>query len=777
MKRFIILFLLSAFSTFSISQSKYISGTIKDSKTKEAMPFCKVILKQDSIVSAFAVTDMKGYFELPSQQGEYKLFIKFIGYQTDSIAIEVEDENIFLGKIELIENSSTLNTVEVKGSIKDFDIDKDEYLLTDKMRSGTAKATDLLDKIDGVSYNRYSKAIKVDNESNVLLLVNGLQKSETFIKNINPKQISKIEVIRDPSGQYGLEGYTSVINIKLKKNYIGQELMISSNTIFDLKTNYSQNLIPMNNLGIDYNYTKKSFNFYTQAWTDYNHFNLTQNTIKEYDNGFSIEQTIPEDTKNFIIKTFSTGILAGADYQITPKHLVSIEADYNVTPETNISNSFLVKNKINNVLINQFNYQSIQSSNSKSFDGSVFYIGTFSKHKKLKIRYNNSNTITSTKSSFIVNNNSFGNINEGTDNTNSLNINWSHNLTKKFSYQLGTGSYVINNKIKNYIGFSSDYNDFKQKNYKNNIFAYATYRFSKTLSTKAGIAVENYISKSNIQTGNFMIYRPHFDLLYKPSKWINFKLKYRASSDYPTLSMLNPKELFIDNLSVQKGNPNLSPSTIHTYSFKTTAIQGLLSAEIYSKQSTNLISSIGNLRTDGIVEYNYENLGGYIKNGLKLNLIIPIGEILFWQNNANIFKSNITYQNNSNTVVDWSGESQLFYVNEKHNFVTGVMMQKSNIKMINPQGYSQGENDFWAFMIQKSFAKEKGSLMFLYMLPINYISDYTQDSQVKTLNYTQHSSTNFDLIKNVFMIEFSYRFQKGKEIKTIDRKKPKGGFL
>jgi len=63
------------------------------------------------------------------------------------------------------------------------------------------------------------------------------------------------------------------------------------------------------------------------------------------------------------------------------------------------------------------------------------------------------------------------------------------------------------------------------------------------------------------------------------------------------------------------------------------------------------------------------------------------------------------------------------------------------------------------------------------MLPINYISDYTQDSQVKTLNYTQHSSTNFDLIKNVFMIEFSYRFQKGKEIKTIDRKKPKGGFL
>jgi len=777
MKHVILSIILSSVSFLSFSQNQYISGTVKNNSSNEVMPFCKLTLKQDTIVNAFAISDMNGYFELPATYGSYLLIVKYIGFDTDTLTIEVDESNIYLGSITLTQNSSTLNTVEVKGSTKSFELDKNEYLVTEKMRAGTAKATDLLAKIDGVSYNRYSKAIQVDNEKNVLLLVNGLQKSETYIKNINPKQISKIEVIRDPSGQYGLEGYTSVINILLKKNYVGQELFISSETIFDFKSKEKENLIPISNQGINYNFTRKSFNFYAQAWTDNTNLNVSQTINKSFTDGLTISQEVDKNPNNLVLQNFEAGGVIGADYQISPKHLVSLETNINLNPNSNTASSYLITEKMNDIQQSQYSYFSRNTTESKGYDVSAFYVGTYSKNKTLKLNYNNSGSFTKSNSKIEIANNLLQNKTEGNELTNSLTLDWSHTLTKRFSYNLGTSNYITNKSITNLKTVNTSLNTFKQLNFRNNAFAYASYKISKPLSIKAGIAVENNNSTSSLQKSNFVIYRPHFDLLYKPKKWINFKLKYRANSDYPTLDLLNPQEIYLDNISVQKGNPNLSPSTLHTVSLKTNVLQGLLSAEVYLTKSNNLISPIANLRTDGIVEYNFKNAGNYTKQGVKFSVVVPFGESLFWQTSANVFSSKIGFQNKTNDITDWAGESQLIYVNEKHGLVAGVIMQKSNIKVINPQGFSQNENDFWAVMAQKTFLKEKASIMLLYMMPINFISDYSQDNHIATQHYTQHSSLDFNIIKNVVMLEFSYRFQSGKEIKTIDRKTSSGGLF
>ncbi len=776
MKKFIFTLILSSISLFSFTQNQYISGTVIDVTSKEAMPFCKLTLKQDTIVSAFAVTDMNGYFELPATYGNYDLSIKFIGYITDSLVLEVRDKNIFLGTIKLSPNNSTLNEVEVKGSIRDVNIDKNEYIITDKMRAGTSKAIDLLDKVEGVSYNKYNKTIKVDNEQNVLLLVNGLQKSESFIKNINPKQIAKVEVIRDPSGQYGLEGYTSVINIKLKKNYVGQELMLSPEIIFDPKTKDVTNLVPISGLGLDYNFTRKSLNIYSQFWANNNNLNLKQSLVKTYTDGLKTTQFDKNGAQNLTIQEFSTGGVFGADYQINPKHLVSIEGGYNISPNSILNEQSIIETEFNSNLLSTQNLYSISHTKTKGYNASAFYIGTYTKDKELKITYRNNGNFATTSSELRVDNLLFENETENDDFTNSLNLDWSHSLTKKVSYQLGAGSNLGNKTVKNIKSVSNVLSQFKQSEFRNNAFGYATWKISPKLSLKGGIAVENSIMTSTEQKGNFWIYRPHFDLLYKPMKMINFRLKYRANSNYPTLSQLNPKEIYLDNFSVQKGNPALSPSIIHTYSIKINAIQGLVSAEAYVKNSDNYIAPIGVLRADGIFENSFKNIGGFIQKGIKASLTIPFGESLFWQNSVNIFNSEISYENKTNEFTDWSGESQLIYVNEKHNYFTGILMQKSNIKNINPQGYTQNENDFWAFLIQKSLFKDKGSIMLLYMVPLDFGMDYTLDNSITTSQYSQLSTTNFNLIKNVILLEMNYRFQSGKDIKKVDRKESKGFF-
>jgi len=774
MKNLLLTLLVSSASFLSFTQNQYISGTIVDSTTQEVMPFCKLTLKQDTIISAFAVTDMNGYFELPATYGDYSLSIQFIGYITDSMNLNIRAKNVYLGTINLVQSSSTLNSVEVKGSIRDIDIEKNEYIITDEMRAGTNKAIDLLDKVEGVSYNKYNKNIKVDNESNVLLLVNGLQKSEAFIKNINPKQIAKVEVIRDPSGQYGLEGYTSVINIKLKKNYVGQELMVSTETIFDPKTNVIDNLVPISSLGLDYNFTRKSLNIYSQFWGNNTNLNLKQRMLKTYNTGLKTTQFAENDAQNFTIQEFLGGGVFGADYQITPKHLVSVEGGFNFSPNNILSERSIITTELDSTLLFTQNLNSISHTNTKGYNASAFYVGTYSKDKELKLTYKHNGNFTTTKSELKVDHFPFENENKNDDFTNSLNLNWSHSLTKKVSYQLGFGSNIGNKTVTNIKSVSNILSQFNQFEFRNNVFGYGTYKISSKLSLKGGMAVENSMTSSTEQNQNFWIYRPHFDLLYKPHKMVNFRLKYRATSNYPTLEQLNPKEIYLDNFSVQKGNPALRPSKTHNYSIKASALQGLVSAEVYFKNSDDYIAPIGTLRADGIFENNFKNIGGFVQKGIKGSLLIPFGKSLIWQNSVNIFSSEISYENNTNKFTDWSGETQLIYINEKHNFYTGVLMQKSNIKRINPQGYTQNENDFWAFLIQKSLFKDKGSVTLLYLMPINFGVDYTFENSITTQHYSQVSTTNFDIIKNVIMVQMSYRFQRGKDIKKIDRKVSKG---
>lgn len=54
--------------------------------------------------------------------------------------------------------------------------------------------------MNGLTYDRYNRAIKVDGDTRVIMLVNGLQKDQEYIKNLNPERIREIEVMRNPGG-------------------------------------------------------------------------------------------------------------------------------------------------------------------------------------------------------------------------------------------------------------------------------------------------------------------------------------------------------------------------------------------------------------------------------------------------------------------------------------------------------------------------------------------------------------------------------------------------
>ena len=113
--------------------------------------------------------------------------------------------------------------------------------------------------------------------------------------------------------------------------------------------------------------------------------------------------------------------------------------------------------------------------------------------------------------------------------------------------------------------------------------------------------------------------------------------------------------------------------------------------------------------------------------------------------------------------------NQLIYQNQKSKTVAGFQYQNNLRKYITAQGYNMGDNDFWILFVQQPFFKEKLSVMLLYFTPITWGVDFNQGNYIKTDTYTESKFYNIDILKNIFMLELSYRFNKGKSVNKKDK--------
>lgn len=52
-----------------------------------------------------------------------------------------------------------------------------------------------------------------------------------------------------------------------------------------------------------------------------------------------------------------------------------------------------------------------------------------------------------------------------------------------------------------------------------------------------------------------------------------------------------------------------------------------------------------------------------------------------------------------------------------------------------------------------------------YILPITLGANYNQDKHVATSGFSMQTDNDVSFIKNMFILEFSYRFSRGKKVK------------
>ncbi len=772
-----------AFFVFNTSKAQSlveVTGQIKDADSKKALEFCTIaaLNKKDSLISG-TVSDQSGYFTLQVPKGVYKFKISFIGYTADTTKSILVGSDKFLGVFKLKPDVKILSEFSVKTSSQENLIDRDVQIVTEKMKAGTSSTKEVLDKMDGVEYDRYSKAIKVDNSDKVIILVDGVEKDQEYVKNLTPERLKKIEVIRDPSGKYALEGYTAVINVILKNDYQGTEILISNENLFDIDAKKTKNIFLTNGTSATLNYTYNKINIYSKFRNNLNNFSFATITERKFEDSNLVINMKPLNENGLENKYRESynNLIYGVDYNINPKNSFSFEGNYTYQPRNYNINHSIDKMQIikNNILKEETINNQKTETESRSQYFSLFYNGKI--NEKHSFKANTTYSIYSDNAKILLfdKNNVQGNeeVTENFKNKVKSYIEYYYTINDKHNIQIGYGNSY--EELQNRFGKETKMEDGTTlTDFRNKIYSYYGFQPNKKFGIKVGIAAENTkpelkIATKKTERGYYNIFLPYADVKYKINQTLDFKLKYRASSNYPSIDQVSSASSLIERNTIRVGNPMLKADITHKLSFQINVMGGFARVEPYFNYSDNMISQSFELQRDTVL-FSYNNIDKYTESGVMVNFTVPFGKSLFWQNDFRIYSPRLEYKGNVNKFTDFTMNSQLVYVNEPNDLVAGFKYQKGMFKFPMAQGYNKWNVDFWLLFAQKSFFNKSFSVMLAYITPIMYGIDTKQGAFFETNKYKDSRGVNItDLLKNIAIIELTYRFNKGKTVKKKEK--------
>ncbi len=754
----------------------HISGTIIDSVTYEPLAYSNIILKNinDTTKKIIgAMTNEDGEFNIAIPLGyKYSIQISQLGYKTlsDTFDIYVDNDELEYYKnsqellitdaqdIALAPQKELLQTVTVKGNTKTLDIDKQSTIVIPEMRKNTIATKDLFDKVDGITFNKITEDIKVDGSKKVKLLVDGVDKDNDYILNLNPKRVKKIEILRNISGLYATEGYKSIVNIITYDNYRGYDFTIDDQYLKNL-TSVNKPYFKQNNASVNLNITRDKWNYHIKAYNDFSDIKLLNRSITNFTNNDETIINGNNNQPNNLEKGNRYGINLGVDYKINKKHSFGAEVGVTGFPayseNSSISFDTLAMNGINTIMQNTTN----NNSTYNALSGNLYYNYKINPTAKL-ISYLYLTNV-QTASTQNINNEKDLNYKQTSDN---LNYKIEYNKTFKHKYTLTTGGRYLSNNYKSIA------KDTIQTNFENSFskftgFAFLKIKFNKNTGLLMGSSYEVYKSENNDFSTQFNSFQPKLDLYKTIKKNHKLVLEYSLKTQYPYLSNMNPQINYVSPFIASMGNPDLKPYLYHNISFQYSKISdGILnyfSIKPYYNYSDNEMG-ISPITHDSLIIYQNKNFVKHEMYGVYTSLSLKINKKLNLDFNIDVFKD---WNKNLNTlqVIDWYGDAQITYsLNTKHNF--GLMYQKEYAKNVTSLGYTKSGVNY--FMIYWKTLQLKGRLQFMlgYSLPI--LSNQINEDYEETPYYIKHNYTDVSIINNMIMVNFVFRLSKGKVQKS-----------
>ncbi|WP_163399750.1 TonB-dependent receptor domain-containing protein [Flavobacterium fluviatile] len=315
----------------AVAQKKIvtISGIIKDSSSKIAVPYANIVLKspKDQKIFFGTVSGDDGRFTIAAvNSGNHILEISSTGFKTKSktLFIDTLSDYLDLGNIEIDEDINVLSEVIVSGTTKQYPVimDKKVFAIADNITQSGGSVLQSMQNLPGVTIN--NGKILLRGNDKVMVLIDGKQTAltgfgnQSGLDNIPASAIEKIEIINNPSSRYDANGNAGIINIIYKKNKqegLNGKIGIGSGygalwerqeNLPDIRPQYQ--MTPKINPSLSLNYKKNKLNTYLQADYLYTEtLNKNEFVTRTYDDGTVINQQTKRN-RNTHFTTIKSGI-------------------------------------------------------------------------------------------------------------------------------------------------------------------------------------------------------------------------------------------------------------------------------------------------------------------------------------------------------------------------------------------------------------------------------------------------------------------------------------
>lgn len=686
MKKILLSFFFATF-IFPLFALYTIRGKVVDGATSKPLDFVNIALLKDvdGAPTSGVVSDEKGNFELPKvPNGKYILKVSFVGYNTIELPLKVSDKELDMGMIKLMENSKTLNELEVigQGTQMRFEIDKKVFSVDQNIASSGGSATEVLQNIPSVDVDNQGN-ISLRNSSNVEVWINGKPSGLTadnraqVLQQMPAESIESIEIMTNPSAKFNPEGTSGIINLVMKKNrkagYYGS---------VSLGSMWAQGSVPGLSSGLNYNYSSGKVDAY---------INLGYRKMSFAGGGWSNRYGLSGADTISLLRQDNTmdngfsGIFtrAGIDYRISDKHSIGLSGFGMFGTGSGESNiSYLLKNYQTGAVLRDYYRYNNQDGGRPGMSVSLDYkwdIDAKGSNLMSSFEYSTHNRYgdntylqkdrLSNDSTYIMQSGEGRNreyefkldyTKKFTENTR-LEAGWSSSYEERFGPN-SAKNLVTNQPIYTY------YNEFDHIEQVHAAYFTLGSRFDK-LSVQGGLRGEYYWrhpyntimdANGDTQTAD---YGAKGEIQLFPSLYVAYTLPQNNELQFnmsrrvsrPRGSQLNPFRDFSDSTNISYGNLELSPeyTTVMEFNYMKSWDNHSLSTTLYNRFTDDVIQRVSYLNGQ-TMESTYMNITKSQSMGMEFVLKNNLFKILNLTSSLNLYYNKLdssTYTNPYNTSI------------------------------------------------------------------------------------------------------------------------------
>lgn len=639
-----------------------VKGKLTEQTTQNPVPFANIAVYTEKGLNGGVSSDLDGNFIIQKlAPGTYTFEIQVIGYQTKKLSNINVQQNMDLGSINLLESTTVLNEIVVKGEAirKPVEITAEGMTINPNQNISNAggSALDVLRNTPSINVDAEG-GISLRGSNSTNILINGRNSSiSANLDQIPASAIKSIKIVNNPGAKYDADAKGGIINIELKK---GDDLGTHGNAEFTLGT------AGRYNGAVQMSHQTVKFNIYG-GYDIQRPIRPSSSSVFRQSFGDN-PQTLRQDA-TFERSSLNQNIKLGGDYFLG-KNQFTYEGVFGNGKDDD------TENRISNIIDNDGEENILRNNreteNGFSYDNALIYERSFDKEEQsLKIVASNS-ARDNTEKQMVETDRMNGNVlEEGIDqrsatrevrNISVLQADYVHPFNNNNKLETGYKTVFrmfdndfnfenLDNTSGNWIRDNTVSNRFK---YQEVVYAgYVSYgqkfeRFSFAFGSRVEMTniktrLFNNNQRNTQQYANFF---PSANFQYKLNKKQELRFTYSKRIDRPGGWRLNPFPDIADSLNIRSGNPELRPEYIQSFELGQQLTLGRvdLTTTVFYRYTTGIIDYIVRLE-DGIAYGRPENLNDGYDLGFEFIAVSPLTSWFSLNLGYSLFQRNVDGSN------------------------------------------------------------------------------------------------------------------------------------